>query len=369
MTYKKILPLFLLLTISSQIKGSDLTDAADALFVANTTTPKASFYVLDATKNLIPFYVQGGTLAASGKEGIVIVRQKEDDTTVTASNLRSWELPDGSSKLLIAGYTNWSDPYNFLGVIIAGTQNHAYGLLYTEEDTLRGGKNWGNHANMDDLSTGYYETAEMTEIFANSIGNIIKYASRGIGVYYALRGTSSSTVTDTVYRFIKADFNEGIENAAPTALITSNQNGAPATITGLEVVSHNNDTNLEQLLIGSNEGLYITTVVGGIQEAGVAAADVTMIQLAEQKNQGIKYIKNNNDGTFNIAGRLNAQTYAIYNVTITVESNDVTNPTITVNTITSSTSLTPEAEFTYPDILSGFIINESEEILAAWTQE
>ena len=36
MTYKKILPLFLLLTISSQIKGSDLTDAADALFVANT---------------------------------------------------------------------------------------------------------------------------------------------------------------------------------------------------------------------------------------------------------------------------------------------------------------------------------------------
>lgn len=360
MTYTKIVSFSLFLLFFSADAAQNLVVlAGEALFKANTTTPKTEFYVLNANKELARFYVQGGTLEASGREGIVVTRlslNNVNDTEVSDSTLRSYELPAGSSKILIASYTNFPDPFNYLGAIVVGTQEGVYALLAEDQnDRLIGGCNWGWRANMSDLNAGYWAHATMCKIFDNEIvGNIVMYAAKGNGVYYVHRGVSTSKITDTIYRFINQDLQNGIENADPLKLIVSGENGAPSTITSVDVIQYGDDAGKEQLLIGSHEGVYITTVTGGIQQANLTADDITLKLLADKTNQGIKYFARQDDGSFNIAGRVDENTYATYNVTINLNVDNDTNPTITVNGHTDSSWLEPQSIVNFPDMVSQF---------------
>ena len=357
MTYKKIL--FFIVIFSADANPSPVVLAGEALFKKYTTTPKIQFYVLDADKKLAIFYAQGGTLKSSGKEGIVIMRLSIDgtpDTVANAQTLRSYELPAKSGKVLILGYTNFPDPFNYLGAIVAGTQNGTYALLKTDGEFLKGGCNWGWRADMSNLQGTYWANATIKKIFTKEIvGNVVAYSAKGKGVYYVHRGINTSKITDTLYRFIDTNFlNGGIAAAVPTKLIVSGVNRAPKTITAVEVIQYADNVGKEQLLIGSNEGVYITTVPGGIQQANLTAAGVTFKLLDSRKNMSIKYFSQQEDGSFNIVGRINEKAYITYNVTITLNAANETNPTISFRSFSNSALLPLLTLIKYPDMVTQF---------------
>jgi hypothetical protein len=364
MTYKKIL--FFVFIFSIDANQSAVVLAGEALFKKYTTTPKIEFYVLDADKKLATFYAQGGTLKSSGKEGIAIMRLSIDgtpDTVANAQTLRSYELPAKSGKLLILGYTNFPDPFNYLGAIVAGTQNGTYALLREEGTFLKGGCNWGWRADMSSLQGTYWANATVKKIFTQETkGNVVAYSAKGEGVYYVHRGINTSKITDTLYRFVNRNFlHGGIAAAVPMKLIVSGINRAPKSITAVEVIQYAGNVGKEQLLIGSNEGVYITTVPGGIQQVGLTSANVTFKLIDSRKNLGIKYFSQQEDGSFNIVGRINGKAYITYNVSITLNESNETNPTISFRNFSNSTLLPLLTLIKYPDMVTQFENNTDDD--------
>lgn len=359
MKSQKILGLLLCIIVIQIQSNQAVIAASEAKFKPYTTTAKVKFYVKNEAEE-IPYYIQGGTLASSGKEGLVVTRLTEADITVNASNVREYELPDGAPKVLVVGYTNWSFYQYSLGVVVVGTQDGFYALLWEDpeqpETGLTGGFPQGDDANMANLDAGYWANATLQKIFVDEIaGNIVAMAGQGNGVYYVHRGISLEERTDTVYRFLPENFADGIGNAIPTKLIISGKNGAPAAITTLEVVVSQGDLKVEQLLIGSHKGAYITTVEGGIQQADVTAEDVTLELISTTKDQIIKAFIPDEDNTFNIVGRSTSQTINnLSSSTVPVTFDDQNAPVIGWITIIRTTGDATQAatrEYIFPPLL------------------
>lgn len=257
----------------------DFTDANTNAFVPHTTTNTLNIFVRDAGGVSTQFTVQGGTLP-SGREGVVIMRQTADDLAgvPTENNFKILELPQGTSKILSVGYTNWSSNVDEpIGVLLAGTQQGIYAFLEDVNGVLVGGypitSNNGN-ANMHDLAAGHWANGAWHRVFQNTVvGNVTHILSNGNACYLLDRQVQTDKVLNNVYRITRQPIlNNSFETWNLDLLLTglTENNDISATtdlpnIYVLHIIPSENDATTEQLILGTSNGAHLTAVTGGIQ--------------------------------------------------------------------------------------------------------
>lgn len=221
---------------------------------------------LTITEHNLPehFTLYGGTLT-NGAEGVVFVRNGETDSTSSSSNVKATTVT-GAPRILSVGISAWNNGAEEVMIPCAGTQDGLYAFIHPTTKVGGDPRTSGAGGNCHDLNDGFWSTGAWERIHTDTIkGNVVSIYSKGNSLYVHTRGIGTQSIKDTIHRLDKADVTTNtIPSATLVKVAESNTHGLPEQLLHSGVITSGDGT-VEQVSIGTGDGIFNSVVSGGIQ--------------------------------------------------------------------------------------------------------
>ncbi|NBQ17703.1 hypothetical protein EBU24_05290, partial [bacterium] len=186
------------------------------------------------------------------------------------ANFMMTQLPAGAGPVTVLGYSGGLiDAANTQGLFFAGTKNGLYVWA------ANGGGVGANNATLGNLNAGAFSpTACSWQKVLGVFGEVVAFKTRGTDpgtkMYVLTRDTSGgTTVVDRLYSMVQASTAAAL---TPVLIATSGTSAVGSDLTAAKLfydceVFNIVGGNTEQVVLATNNGLYRSTTVGGVQGA------------------------------------------------------------------------------------------------------